>query len=107
VRELENTIERAVILSRSNEITIDDLWLPSMDLLGADPRTAPAVEAGSHSHIEDAHFKLPLSEFVEEMTKRRVIAALDATGWKKLEAADALGVDRATLYRMIKKFEIG
>jgi len=107
VRELENTIERAVILSRSNQITIDDLWLPSMDALGTDARSASLAHDGAAALIDNAHFKLPLSEFVEEMTKRRVIAALDATGWKKLEAADALGVDRATLYRMIKKFEIG
>ncbi len=50
--------------------------------------------------------RLPLSQFLEEMTKRRVIAALDATGWRKMESADALGVDRATLYRMIKRFEL-
>ena len=107
VRELENTIERAVILSRANEITIDDLWLPSMDALLPDQKVSASGEGAANSHIGDADFKLPLSDFVEEMTKRRVIAALDTTGWKKLEAAEALGVDRATLYRMIKKFEIG
>jgi len=106
VRELENTIERAVILSRANEITADDLWMPGTDMGPPDVRTTPVPTPGALPKIDEGMMKLGLSDFIEEMTKRRVIAALDGTNWRKIEAADSLGVDRATLYRMIKKFEI-
>ncbi len=106
VRELENTIERAVILSRSNEITADDLWLHPAEFSTQDGRMAPGAGAPSSPRIEDEHMRLPLAAFLDEITKKRVIAALDATGWRKMETAEALGVDRATLYRMIKRFEI-
>lgn len=92
VRELENTIERAVILTREEEIGVDDLWLPPSD--GA--RQQPTLRQDLAG--------LPLGDFVDEMTKQHVLRALEATNWKKQEAADRLGVDRATLYRMIKRF---
>jgi DNA-binding NtrC family response regulator len=105
VRELENTIERAVILSRDTEITADDLWLPSTR------RGDPAKEAAKAEHEDGLNLpgnllEKPLGAFLEEMTKVRVLHALDTTGWRKQEAAELLGVDRATLYRQMKKFGI-
>jgi two-component system NtrC family response regulator len=115
VRELENTIERAVILSRGDTITAADLWMPVQEadsgmLRDADPSGAPAGHRPTSSadlqRIDPGTLRLPLSAYVEEMTKRRVLAALEESGWRKQEAADALGIDRATLYRITKKFGI-
>lgn len=97
VRELENTIERAVILTRSEEITADDLWLAP-----AEGRQTPHEENDQASEFKD----YPLNEFIEEMTKQHVLRVLEAKRWKKQEAAEQLEIDRATLYRMIKRFGI-
>ena len=104
VRELENTIERAIILSPERTIRAADLWIPSA-------RSATAVatataEPSAKYQIAPELFAKPLAPFVDEMAKVRVLHALDQTHWHKQEAADILGVDRATLYRQMKKFGI-
>jgi DNA-binding NtrC family response regulator len=98
VRELENTLERAVILTRNEEINADDLWL-----IPSESKSQPKKES------EDPTLDFldrSLADFVEEMTKVHILKVLELKRWKKQEAADHLGVDRATLYRMIKKFGI-
>ncbi|MCB2156617.1 sigma-54 dependent transcriptional regulator [bacterium] len=97
VRELENTIERAVILSRGERIEADDLWLTPSDSPLASPKSGATNIPSELSHLK-------LSDFIDEMTKRYVLRMLDERQWRKQEAAEALGIDRATLYRMIKRF---
>lgn len=99
VRELQNTIERAVILTRNNVIEVDDLWLP--------PTDQTEVRSGKkESGQSDELSNLPLNQYLDEMTQRHILHALEVKGWKKQDAAEMLGIDRATLYRMIKKFNI-
>ena len=95
VRELQNIIERAVILSRDRVIRPDDLLLST-----GKPRRAAGV-------AEDESLEgLPLPDYIDALTRRHILRTLDAHQWRKQEAADALGIDRATLYRMIKRFGI-
>jgi len=96
VRELENTIERAVILSRDEAIGPTDIWLP----IDRDENATPEP-----SRKEDfSLINMPLNEYVDEMTRQHILRTLERKEWRKQEAADALGVDRATLYRMIKRY---
>lgn len=112
VRELENSIERAVILSRDSQIAAEDLWLPSSTNLGGGSASDSGIVVKSWGskddevHIPNRLLNRPLTTFLDEMAKLRVLHALDSTGWRKQEAADLLGIDRATLYRQMKKFEI-
>ncbi|MCC6546157.1 sigma-54-dependent Fis family transcriptional regulator [Candidatus Sumerlaeota bacterium] len=108
VRELENTIERAIILSPDRTITAADLWIPSPARADSTPSAAgaDAQDAGARYHVPPELFGKPLGPFIDEMAKVRVLHALDQTRWHKQEAADALGIDRATLYRQMKKFGI-
>ncbi len=108
VRELENMIERAVILAPESVITPEDLWLPTdgRRLAPAEPSPAARATAVTDLHIPPDLLGKPLARFLDEMAKVRVIHALDQTGWRKQEAAEILGVDRATLYRQMKKFNI-
>ncbi|MEQ8820117.1 MAG: helix-turn-helix domain-containing protein [Sumerlaeia bacterium] len=108
MRELQNTIERAVILTRDEIVEPGDLFLPhetgklqAAAAAGAPVTTDPRNSADT---IDKDLAYSPLNEFVDEMTKRHVLRALDQKHWKKQEAADMLGIDRATLYRMIKRF---
>jgi len=85
VRELENAVERAVVLARGATITPEDLLLE-------DNRPEPAAPtAGS------------LQEALDEAAAARIRAALDATRGQRAEAARVLGIERTTLYRLMKR----
>jgi two-component system response regulator HydG len=85
VRELANVMERAVALTASARLTVDDLP-PAVRAASKPPATALAGIAEE---------LVPLEE-VERRYIRRVMAA---TGGNKTVAAQILGVDRRTLYR--------
>jgi two-component system, NtrC family, response regulator AlgB len=87
LRELRNVMERAVILSRDESITPQDL--PSeLSGKGAEPGAAPSV--GSLISLED----------LEKEHIRLVVERAGNMG----EAATVLGIDAATLYRKRKRF---
>jgi DNA-binding NtrC family response regulator len=86
VRELENAVERAVVLARGAHISPEDLLLHE----GTGVRDAPA-SGGS------------LQEVLDRAAADRIRGALDANGGQRAEAARALGIDRTTLYRMMKR----
>jgi DNA-binding NtrC family response regulator len=89
VRELENTIERLVVFSRGSTIDVDDLP-PSMQRHQQDLRA---------SLFED----LPS---LDELERRYLKHVLEAVGGNRTRAADVLGVDRRTLYRMAERFGV-
>lgn len=91
VRELVNCIERAVALTRFEELAVEDL----PERIRA-YRTSPIVVAA------DADDLVPL----EELERRYVIRVLDAVGGNKSSAARILGLDRTTLYRMLDRFDL-
>ncbi len=88
VRELENAIERGVVLARGDEIGLDDLLI--------DPE-APAGEAPEVRGLQ---------AFLDAAAAERIRAVLAEAGGVRIEAARRLGVDRTTLYRLMRKFEI-
>jgi DNA-binding NtrC family response regulator len=88
VRELENTIERLVVFTRGR-ITVDDL---------------PEALAGKPRVLEDQMFRdLPT---LDELERRYLQHVLQAVGGNRSRAAEALGIDRRTLYRMAERFRI-
>jgi len=90
VRELENIIERAVTLARGEKIMPEDL---------------PATVQGSRGDrrvLDDAAERtLPLQKVEWEYIKK----ILEKTGGNKYQAAQALGIDRKTLYRKLAEME--
>ena len=85
VRELANVIERAVALTRSSRLTVDDL--------PEHVRVRDAVQSATlASGMEEL---IPL----EEVECRYIRRVMEATGGNKTLAAQILGVDRRTLYR--------
>jgi DNA-binding NtrC family response regulator len=91
VRELENCIERAVALTRFQEIVIGDLPDKIRDY-----ESTTLLIGGDNP-----------DEFVTlaEMEKRYVRKVLQATGGNKTHAARILGVGRRTLYRWLERLE--
>jgi len=87
VRELENTIERLVVFSRGR-IELADL--PDGVL------AAPSLE-------ERLFQDLPS---LDELERRYLIHVLEAVGGNRSRAAEALGIDRRTLYRMAERLGV-
>jgi transcriptional regulator with PAS, ATPase and Fis domain len=89
VRELENAIERAVLVSKTGEIQPNDL-----------PETIR--EEGSPQQ----EFTVPPHRTLAEIEKMAIVQTLQRTNWNKQEAAQILGLYRPTLYSKMKKHEI-
>lgn len=92
VRELEHTIERAVTLTMNNALLPGDL----------PPRLHPQTTAPRTSlpRVGDAPALLTL----EELEKQHIQAVLQATQGNKKRAAQILGINRRSLYRMAKRY---
>jgi DNA-binding NtrC family response regulator len=86
VRELENAVERAVVLARGEEIAPEDLLLHET--------SAPAGETAMGGTLQEA---------LDRAASVRVQAAIDAAGGNRAEAARVLGIDRTTLYRWLRR----
>jgi len=94
VRELESTLEHALLHARGNEIAQEDLP-PKLQ----SPRVKAAAKAPLSALFED----LPP---LEELQRRYLLHVLEATQGNRTRAAEILGVDRRTLYRMAERFGI-
>ncbi len=90
VRELQNCIERAVALTRSEQLLPDDL--PER-IRGFQP--SHVVVAG-----DDPSELVPM----EEVERRYISRVMQAVGGNKTMAARALGLDRTTLYRKLERY---
>ncbi|MBL8765364.1 MAG: sigma-54-dependent Fis family transcriptional regulator [Phycisphaerae bacterium] len=105
VRELQNIIERAAVLTRSNRITIDDLP-EHVARPGAGPgpagEPAPLIRADGHH----ASAPLPLEQALREPERQIVLAALRAARGNRTRAAEQLGINRTTLYKKMRSLGI-
>jgi DNA-binding NtrC family response regulator len=89
VRELENLIERLVVFSRTPMIDVGDL----------PPTVTPRAPALEKRLFDD----LPT---LEEIERRYLVHVLEQVGGNRTRAAEVMGIDRRTLYRMAERFGI-
>jgi DNA-binding NtrC family response regulator len=81
IRELENMIERAIVVGKGKKISLTDLpiWKETI---------SPGIES------------------LGELEKNHVLQILEKYNWNISVAAKALKVDRVTLYNKIKKYDL-
>ena len=89
VRELENAIERAVLVCKTGEITPADL-----------------PDSVRDSAASAREFTIPPHRTLAEIERMAILQTLQRTNWNKQEAAQILGLYRPTLYSKMKKHEI-
>jgi two-component system response regulator HydG len=89
VRELRNCIERAVALTRFEEITVADL-----------PETIQDYRRSRLVLDLDDPGQLPP---LEEVERRYILRVLEAVQGHRTRAAEVLGLDRKTLYRKLSQ----
>lgn len=87
VRQLQNEVQRAVLLNEGNEVDIADLSVTN-------------AKVGSTDGT-DTSFTL-----LEGVERNAIIQTLKETGGNKLETAKRLGIGRQTLYNKIKAYGI-
>jgi two-component system NtrC family response regulator len=94
VRELENIIERAVVLSRGDSITTQDLPLNLR-------------ESKVEDLMKEAGGGRSLRETLEEIERIRITQALEKSHGVQTKAAEELGISERVLRYKMKKYGIG
>ncbi len=95
IRELQNAIERALILSEGGLLTAAQL--------GISLRTA-RVATGAQPTEPTGPTPAPSEQRLSEMERRLVLDVLSKTKGNKSEAAKILGITRSQLYTRLRKF---
>jgi DNA-binding NtrC family response regulator len=84
VRELENAIERAMVVTQGHTLNSEDFLL---------------------NHVEPpSSFKTSLS--LEDVEKAHIISVLEKNNWNISNAARVLDIDRVTIYKKLQKYGI-
>ncbi|HJT64810.1 MAG TPA: sigma-54 dependent transcriptional regulator [Pyrinomonadaceae bacterium] len=94
VRELESAIEYAVLHARGNEIVPDDLPVKLQ---------SDQVRSAARSPLSALFEDLPA---LDELEGRYLLYVLEVAGGNRTRAAEILGIDRRTLYRMIERHNV-
>jgi Nif-specific regulatory protein len=94
VRDLKNAVERGVLYAKGSLIEPEDLALS-------------AIASASESQMEINPANRGFREMsLEQLETEHIIATLKHTDWNKSRAAQILGVERSTLDRKIKRYQI-
>lgn len=103
IRQLENVMERAVVIAEGPVVTVQELpsdMLLALEQLEFPPENWPAAIT------DNAAFQSPLRQERDRFEREQLLRALTAAGGNKAEAARALGIARSTLVSRLKKFGI-
>jgi DNA-binding NtrC family response regulator len=104
VRQLRNTLERAVLLANDGRITTAELppeiVSPAVSFRPASVSSPDA--AGAQGSGQPAGGTPPL----REMERQQILAALEQTGWHRGKTADILGISPSTLYRRLRDYNL-
>lgn len=90
VRELENIMERAVVISRNHVVSIDDLPFTGDKIYAVDGGKKGGLLRGS----------------IEEMERALIIEAMEKAGDHQTKAAEILGISERMLRYKLKKYSL-
>ena len=92
IRELENVVERLVVLARGEEVTVEDL---------------PELLRRGRTALESIQFELPPGGIsLEAVEKELIERALDKCNGNQTRAAEYLGISRKVLIYRMEKFNL-
>jgi DNA-binding NtrC family response regulator len=96
VRELINVVERSVVLTKGDYIRVHDLP-EQIRQEQAYSLTTESNSTGGRSSLKNA---------LANPERQIIIEALEANGWNRQNTSKALGINRTTLYKKMKKYDI-
>jgi two-component system response regulator HydG len=91
VRELENVVERAVIMTRGEMIT---------------PMEFPENLKELDQELKESRIDITAGRSLKEIEKEMILRTLEETGGNRTHAADILGISRRTLQMKLKEYGI-
>ncbi len=102
VRQLENTLLNAWVMSDRSELGLDDF-----ELAGLRRASPGAVDPGiSEIQLVGHHTREHSYSEHQATEKDRILAALASCNWNRVKAAEVVGIPRRTFYRRLKKHGI-
>jgi DNA-binding NtrC family response regulator len=103
VRELKNVIQRAVLMSKSEELTPDVLPPRIQEANAAPDRPLTTAQQSDSSELPASiHAGMTL----DAVEKKFIAMTLADTGWNKKKAALQLGISRRALYNKLQKYSL-
>ncbi len=102
IRELENVMERAVLLARGERIAPEDLFMlpaPGEPPPPAAPEAPRAMPSAAAPYMEPGMT-------VEEMERRLILGTLDKVGNNRTKAAEMLGISIRTLRNKLNAYKV-
>lgn len=99
LRELNNVVKRAVLLSERNEISVDNLPAEITSSFGmGDGQKVPDTMSEDHVGL--------LKSIAGSAERQAIIDVLEKVNYNKSKAAELLNIDRKTLYNKLKLYDI-
>ena len=95
VRELQNAVERAVVLSTDDVISKEQIQLSGLNKLQPQPDSLAQIEQETNKN---------LAMSMDELEKNHIQKTLHLCDWNKSKASQILGIERSTLDRKLKKY---
>jgi two-component system response regulator HupR/HoxA len=92
VRELQNEMERVVVLAGEETKILPEMLSPKM------------LEATEKSKVQGARLQGKLKDALEELEREMIREGLRRTGWNKSKLAKELGISRAGLIMKVEKY---
>lgn len=90
IRELENTIERAIVLTQGDEIKVSDLLID---------------ETFTNQNASDTANNNTVDLSLDEIVKNHIMKVLNFNKGARDKTAQMLGIDRKTLYRKLNEYK--
>jgi DNA-binding NtrC family response regulator len=116
VRQLENVLLNAWVLSDRPELEPDDFELPTQALRGATLGTqalrggelAVSARASRAAAVNEPPPQVPEASLDAHKAgeRERILAALARCNWNRVKAAQVVGLPRRTFYRRLKEYGI-
>ena len=110
VRQLKNCLERAVILSNNDRITVNELP-PEVVRRSVPTALAAVTQPGALTDGglgAGAFVASPTSSptSLRDVERQQILAALEQTGWHRGKTAEILGISPSTLYRRLRDYNL-
>jgi DNA-binding NtrC family response regulator len=104
VRQLKNTLERAVILSSNGRITLSELPPEVLRPAVSAPFYSSTVQPPASGDFTSGAPASPTS--LRDVERQQILSALEQTGWHRGKTAEILGISPSTLYRRLRDYNL-
>jgi DNA-binding NtrC family response regulator len=108
IRELQNVVERALIVSSDEELTVDARWFPGPSTEPTRPPSGTSDEASGpiEPGSEPAGATLIAEGSLAELERQTILRTLAGVDGNRRLAAAKLGIGLRTLYEKLKRYDL-